>query len=133
MWNSAMARAERPLSPYLQIYRWYFTMALSIAHRITGIGLALGLALFTWWLLALASGPEAFAVVQRIMSSWFGVLVLFLYTLTLFYHLGNGIRHLVWDFGYGFDLQVARASGAAVLAFAGVMTVLIWLIVAIAR
>jgi succinate dehydrogenase / fumarate reductase, cytochrome b subunit len=133
MWNSAMARADRPLSPHLQIYRWYFTMALSIAHRITGVGLALGLVLFTWWLLALASGPEAFAIVHGVMSSWFGVLILFLYTLTLFYHMGNGIRHLVWDFGYGFDSQVARASGAAVLAFAGAMTVLIWLVVAIVR
>jgi succinate dehydrogenase / fumarate reductase cytochrome b subunit len=128
-----MARAGRPLSPHLQIFRWYFTMVLSIAHRITGVGLALGLLLFTWWLLALASGPEAFATVHAVMASWFGVLVLFLYTLTLFYHLGNGIRHLVWDFGYGFDPQVARASGAAVLAFAGAMTVLIWLVVAIAR
>jgi succinate dehydrogenase / fumarate reductase, cytochrome b subunit len=133
MWNSAMARAERPLSPHLQIYRWYFTMALSIAHRITGVGLALGLMLFTWWLLALASGPEAFAMVHGVMSSWLGAVILFFYTLTLFYHMGNGIRHLVWDFGYGFDLQVARASGAAVLAFAGAMTVLIWLVVAIAR
>ncbi len=133
MWNRAMARADRPLSPHLQIFRWYFTMALSIAHRITGVGLAFGLVLFTWWLLALASGPEAFAVVDRVMSSWFGALVLFLYTLTLFYHMGNGIRHLVWDFGYGFDPQLARASGAAVLAFAGAMTVLIWLVVALAR
>jgi succinate dehydrogenase / fumarate reductase cytochrome b subunit len=115
MWNSAMARAERPLSPHLQIYRWYFTMALSIAHRITGVGLALGLVLFTWWLLALASGPEAFAIVHGVMTSWVGAVILFFYTLTLFY------------------LQVARASGAAVLAFAGAMTVLIWLVVAIAR
>ena len=81
-----MAQAERPLSPHLQIYRWYFTMALSIAHRVTGVGLALGLMLVTWWLLALASGPEAFATVQAVMRSWFGVLVLFLYTLVLFYH-----------------------------------------------
>jgi succinate dehydrogenase / fumarate reductase, cytochrome b subunit len=130
--NSAMARADRPLSPHLQIYRWYFTMALSIAHRITGLGLALGLLLLTWWLLALASGPEAFATVHGLMDSWFGALILFLYTLTLFYHMGNGIRHLVWDFGYGFDPQVARASGAAVLAFAGGMTVLTWLTIALA-
>ena len=133
MWNnSAMARAERPLSPHLQIYRWYFTMALSIAHRITGVGLALGLVLFTWWLLALASGPEAFATVHGIMVSWFGRLILFLYTLTLFYHMANGIRHLAWDFGYGFDPAVARASGAAVLAFAGGLTVLVWLVAALA-
>jgi succinate dehydrogenase / fumarate reductase cytochrome b subunit len=126
-----MARAERPLSPHLQIYRWYFTMALSIAHRITGVGLALGLVLFTWWLLALASGPEAFATVHGITDSWFGALILFFYTLALFYHMGNGVRHLVWDCGYGFDPQVARASGAAVLVFAGAMTVLIWLVIAL--
>jgi succinate dehydrogenase / fumarate reductase cytochrome b subunit len=107
-------------------------MALSIAHRVTGVGLALGLVLLTWWLLALASGPEAFAPVHRIVNSWFGALILFLYTLTLFYHMGNGIRHLVWDAGYGFDPQVARASGAAVLAFAGGMTVLTWLVIAFA-
>lgn len=127
-----MVPAERPLSPHLQIYRWYFTMALSIAHRVTGVGLALGLLLLTWWLLALASGPEAFGTVRGVMNSWFGALVLFLYTLTLFYHIGNGIRHLVWDFGYGFDPKVARATGAAVLVFAWAMTVLIWLIIAVA-
>jgi succinate dehydrogenase / fumarate reductase, cytochrome b subunit len=126
-----MARADRPLSPHLQIYRWYFTMALSIAHRATGIALALGLLLFTWWLLALASGPEAFATVQAVVDSWLGVLVLFIYTLVLFYHMGNGIRHLVWDFGYGFDPEVARLSGVAVLVFAGAMTLLVWLVIAL--
>ncbi len=126
-----MARADRPLSPHLQIYRWYFTMALSIAHRVTGIGLALGLLLFTWWLLALASGPEAFASVQAVVDLWFGALVLFIYTLVLFYHMGNGIRHLVWDFGYGFDVEVARLSGVAVLVFAGAMTLLVWLVIAL--
>ncbi len=127
-----MARSERPLSPHLQIYRWYLTMALSIGHRLSGIGLALGLILFTWWLVALASGPEAFATVQAVMHSWIGVLVLFLYTFVLFYHLGNGVRHLVWDFGYGFDIEIAARSGIAVLAFAGIMTVLTWLVIAIA-
>jgi succinate dehydrogenase / fumarate reductase cytochrome b subunit len=127
-----MAPADRPLSPHLQIYRWYFTMALSIAHRATGIGLAAGLILLTWWLLALASGPEAFATVQTVAGSWIGVLILFLWTFALFYHMGNGVRHLVWDCGYGFDLEVARKSGIAVLAFAGVMTIITWLVVAIA-
>ena len=126
-----MARLDRPLSPHLQIYRWYFTMALSITHRITGIGLALGLVLFTWWLLALASGPNAFATVQAVVDSWFGVLVLFIYTVVLFYHMGNGIRHLIWDFGYGFDPEVAYRSGAAVLVFAGVMTIVVWLVIAV--
>ena len=123
-----MARSERPLSPHLQIYRWYLTMALSIGHRVTGIGLALGLLLLTWWLLALASGPVPFATVQAVMRSWPGVLVLFIYTFVVFYHLGNGIRHLVWDAGYGFDIEVAARSGIAVLVFAGVATVLVWLV-----
>ena len=125
-----MAQANRPLSPHLQIFRWYFTMALSIAHRATGIALAVGLVLLCWWLLALAHGPDAFAVVQGVIDSWFGVLVLLLYTLALFYHMGNGVRHLVWDFGYGFDVDVARRSGIAVLVFTGAMTVLVWLVVA---
>lgn len=127
-----MAQAQRPLSPHIQIYRWPLTMALSIVHRATGVGLALGLILVTWWLLALASGPEAFATVQAVMSSWFGILVLFLWTLALYFHLGNGVRHLIWDVGYGFDVDVARKSGIAVLAFAGAMTILTWLVIALA-
>jgi succinate dehydrogenase cytochrome b subunit len=127
-----MARSERPLSPHLQIYRWYLTMALSIGHRVTGIGLALGILLLTWWLLALASGPDAFATVQAAMHSWFGLLVLFVYTFVLFYHLGNGVRHLVWDAGYGFDPAIAYRSGLGVIGFAGAATVLVWLALATA-
>ncbi len=122
-----MARAERPLSPHLQIYRWYFTMALSIAHRISGVGLAIGLLLLTWWLTALARGPEAFASVQAVMDNAFVGFVLFAYTFVLFYHLGNGIRHLVWDLGYGFEKDQAFHSGVAVLAFAAVATLLVWI------
>jgi succinate dehydrogenase / fumarate reductase, cytochrome b subunit len=84
----------------------------------------------TWWLLALAHGPEAFALVQGVIDSWIGVLALFFYTFALFYHMGNGVRHLVWDFGYGFDVDVAYRSGIAVLVFAGAMTVLTWLVIA---
>ena len=124
-----MAQAERPLSPHIQIYRWPLSMALSIAHRVTGSALALGLLLLTWWLLALASGPEAFATVQSAMRSWLGLLVLLGYTFVIFFHGANGIRHLVWDTGYGFDPKTAYRSGIAVLIFAGVMTVVAWLIV----
>lgn len=127
-----MARSERPLSPHLQVYRWYFTMALSIGHRVTGVGLALGLVLLTWWLLALASGPDAFATVQAVMHNWIGVLVLFIYTFVLFYHLANGVRHLAWDAGYGFELPVAISSGVAVLGAAGVLTIVFWIALAIA-
>lgn len=126
-----MAQAQRPLSPHLQIYRWPLSMLLSIIHRVTGIGLSLGLVLMTWWLLALASGPEAFATVQAVMHSWLGILVLFLWTLALYFHLGSGVRHLVWDAGYGYELDTAFSSGIAVLVFAGVMTVLTWLVIAL--
>lgn len=126
-----MAKAARPLSPHLQIYRWYLTMALSIAHRASGVALAFGLVLLSWWLLALASGPEAFATVEWWKDSFLGVLVLFGYTFVLTYHLGNGLRHLVWDLGYGFDPDIARKSGIAVIGFAGIVTVLIWLAIAI--
>ena len=129
--ESVVARSERPLSPHLQIYRWYLTMALSIGHRVSGIGMALGLLLLTWWLVALASGPETFATVQAAMGSWFGVLVLFIYTFVLFYHMGNGVRHLVWDAGYGFDPVTAYRSGLGVLGFAGAATVLVWAVLAI--
>jgi succinate dehydrogenase / fumarate reductase cytochrome b subunit len=127
-----MAQAKRPLSPHIQIYRWPLTMALSIVHRVTGTGLALWLILVTWWLLALASGPEAFATIQAVMGSWFGILILVLWTLAVYFHLGNGVRHLIWDAGYGYDLNVARNSGIAVLVFAGVMTILTWLVIAFA-
>jgi succinate dehydrogenase / fumarate reductase cytochrome b subunit len=127
-----MARSERPLSPHLQIYRWYFTMALSIGHRVTGVGMALGILLLTWWLLALANGPDAFATVQAAIHSWFGLLVLFVYTFVLFFHMGNGVRHLVWDAGYGFDPTIAYRSGLGVLGFAGAATVLVWLVLATA-
>ncbi|MGH6945317.1 MAG: succinate dehydrogenase, cytochrome b556 subunit [Geminicoccaceae bacterium] len=128
-----MAKVERPLSPHLQIFRWYYTMVLSVAHRATGLALALGIVLFTWWLLALASGPEAFATVQAVMRSWIGLLVLFGYTFVVFFHLGNGVRHLVWDFGYGFEIGTAYRSGIAVVVFAGVMTIITWLVIGSAR
>ena len=123
-----MARSERPLSPHLQIYRWYLTMALSIGHRVTGLAMALGLFLLAWWLLALASGPEAFATVEAVKDSWLGVLVLFGYTLVVFYHLGNGVRHLVWDAGHGFDLPVMASSGWMVVGATAVLTVLTWIL-----
>lgn len=127
-----MAQGARPLSPHLQIYRWYLTMATSILHRVTGSALVVGLLLFTWWLAAIAAGPESFAIVQAVMHNFFGWLVLFGFTLALFYHLANGIRHLAWDAGYGFDKAVAHKTGIATFAAAGGLTVLFWLFVFIA-
>jgi len=126
-----MAKANRPLSPHLQIYRWYLTMALSIAHRTSGVALSVGLLFLTWWLLALAGGEETFARVEWWKDSVLGILFLFGMTFALAYHLGNGIRHLVWDMGYGFEPEMAQKSGIAVLVFAGAVTVLTWLAVAI--
>jgi len=119
---------ERPLSPHLQVYRPQLTSALSICHRLTGVINALGTALVTWWLVALAAGPDAFAAVQGFLGSPVGYVVLAGWSLTLFYHLCNGIRHLFWDAGYGLELSSVYRSGYAVLAGAVGLTVLAWAI-----
>ncbi len=100
-----MRSADRPLSPHLQIYRWQLTSVLSILHRATGVVLSAGALLLVWWLVAAASGPDAFEGVQDFLGSWFGLLLLFGWSLSLFYHLCNGIRHLVWDTGHALDLK----------------------------
>ena len=113
-----MSPMERPLSPHLQIYRPQITSVLSIAHRLTGVALTLGTLLLTWWLVSAAYGPNAFADAQAFVGSWVGQVLLWAFTFALFYHLGNGIRHLAWDFGWGFELSELRASAIAMLAFA---------------
>ncbi len=117
-----MAAGNRPLSPHLQVYRWQITMALSILHRITGVGLALGLLLLTWWLVAAASGAAYFDMVHSIIGSWIGRVILLGFTASLFFHLFNGIRHLFWDVGYGFEIDAMRRSGYIVLAATVVAT-----------
>lgn len=124
-----MATGSRPISPHLQIYRWYFTMALSILHRVTGVALAGFLVFVTWWLMALASGPEAYARFAWWIDSWLGGLVLVLVTIAMFYHLLNGVRHLAWDMGWGYDPQVARQTGVWVLAGTAVLTLLTWIVI----
>ncbi len=113
-----MAAPNRPLSPHIQVYRPQITSVLSIAHRITGVALVAGTLLLTWWLVAAAYGPEQFATVQGFIGSWIGQLLLWGFTFALFYHLGNGVRHLAWDFGWGFELGQVRSSGIALVAFA---------------
>lgn len=119
--------ANRPLSPHLQIYRWQLTMLMSITHRATGIALAVGTALLLWWLMALASGPQAYAQASAVLGSGMGRLALFLWTAALFYHLCNGLRHLFWDAGYGFRIESAYRSGYAVLAAAALLTAVTWI------
>jgi succinate dehydrogenase / fumarate reductase cytochrome b subunit len=123
---------RRPLSPHLQIYRPQLTSVMSIMHRITGVALALGAIVLVWWLVAGAIGERYFEFVQGFLRSWLGLLILFGWSVALFYHLLNGVRHLFWDAGYGFELKQAYASGYAVLAGAAALTVLAWAI-AIAR
>lgn len=117
---------RRPLSPHLQIYRPQITSVLSIMHRATGVALAIGVGLLVSWLLAIAEGPAAFAEAQAFFASALGRLMLFGWTLALFYHFCNGIRHLVWDAGYGFGLETVTKSGWLTVAAAFVLTLAAW-------
>ena len=119
-----MTTGNRPLSPHLEIYRPQLTSILSITHRMTGMALWAGTLLLAWWLVAAAVGPGAFDLVQSVLGHWIGKLVLLGWTYALFYHLCNGIRHLFWDVGYGFELKTLHASGWTVLAVSAVLTVL---------
>jgi len=121
-----MATNNRPLSPHLQVYRPQLTSVLSILHRATGIGLAAGTLLLVWWLIAAATGPTAFDSVQSFIGSLLGRLLLLAWSFALLYHLCNGIRHLVWDTGRGFELKTAYASGWLVVISAAVLTVICW-------
>jgi succinate dehydrogenase / fumarate reductase cytochrome b subunit len=121
-----MEKTQRPLSPHLQIYRPQLTSVLSITHRATGIALLVGTLVLVYWLLAAASGAEAYGSAQQLLGSWLGRLVLLGFSFALFFHLCNGIRHLFWDAGLGFELKTAYASGNAVVIVSIGMTVLAW-------
>lgn len=124
-----MANTEnRPLSPHIQVYRWQITMTLSILHRATGIALSVGTLLLAYWLVAAAAGPEAFATAQALIGSWFGRLLLFGWSYALFYHLCNGIRHLAWDAGWGFELGTMASTGWFVVFASILMTVFAWVL-----
>ena len=121
-----METSQRPLSPHLQIYRFQLTSVLSITHRATGIALALGTLILVYWLLAAASGAEAYASAQQLLGSWVGRTVLLGFSFALFFHLCNGIRHLFWDAGVGFELKTAYASGTAVVVVSIALTIIAW-------
>jgi len=114
--SSGKPRA-RPLSPHMQIWRWTITMAASITHRATGMALAGGTLFLVWWLIAAASGPEAYAVFARVAGHPAGEVVLFALVWSLAFHLLNGIRHLAWDLGYGFNMPTSRLTAALVYVF----------------
>ena len=120
--------AARPLSPHLQIYRWSWTMAMSVAHRITGVALYGGTLLIALWLVAAASGPAAYDTAQAIAGSVLGRLVLFGYTFVLLHHMVGGLRHFIWDMGHGYDPQtrmnLAKFSGLV----SGILTLVVWVV-----
>lgn len=121
-----MVTDNRPLSPHLQVYRPQLTSVMSISHRLTGVLLSVGMLVVVFWLLALASGPEAFERINAFLASTTGLILLLLWTFSLFYHLFNGVRHLMWDAGWLLDLRGAYASGWIVLGASVVATALVW-------
>lgn len=126
--NTEGRLVRRPLSPHLQVYRWPISMALSISHRATGIALSVGTLLLTWWLVAAASSDQAFDNVQGFLGSALGILLLLGWSASLIFHFFTGIRHLVWDAGYGFDPPKYNQSAWGVLIATGVCTLLVWIV-----
>jgi succinate dehydrogenase / fumarate reductase cytochrome b subunit len=120
---------DRPLSPHLSIYRWPVTMVSSILHRATGIVMVAGFILFVFWLADAANGPESHAVFTAAMGSTVGNILLVGWSWAFFYHLANGIRHLVWDMGYGFEKYQANASAWLVIVLSVLMTACFWTLI----
>ncbi len=120
-----MAQPERPLSPFM-MYRWQYTNTLSILHRLTGILLCCAFLVLVYWLAALAAGPESYAEARALLGSPLSQVFLLTGSVAFCYHLLNGIRHLFFDFGHGFDLKTARATGWAVAAGAVLLGAVSW-------
>lgn len=119
-----MTPAERPLSPHLQIYKPQLTSVLSITHRGTGLALGIGTIFFVWWLSGAAWSDACFRAAQAFWGSWLGKLFLLGWTFSLFFHLLNGVRHLLWDIGFGFDMPTTYRTGWTVVAFSVLLTLL---------
>jgi succinate dehydrogenase / fumarate reductase, cytochrome b subunit len=126
--NSDGKLVRRPLSPHIQVHRWPISMALSITHRITGVGLGIGTLLLTLWLLTAATSEVGFERFQYFLGSAVGLFLLFCWTLALVFHLLSGMRHLWMDTGNGFEEKQYHDSAIAVLIGTGVLTVLIWVV-----
>lgn len=121
-----MSNNGRPLSPHLSIYRWPITMTMSILHRATGVAMSVGLIVFVAWLFKAASGPDAYAMFVVTMSTVIGKLLLIGWSFAFFFHLSNGVRHLVWDSGRGFEIATANASAWFVLLLSIILTTMFW-------
>jgi len=118
----------RPLSPHLFIYRFTLTMAMSIAHRITGVGLYIGVLLLAWFLVAAATDASAFAIFSSFIYSIIGRLLLFGFTWALFHHMLGGLRHVVWDAGYGLDDPQREQLAQATLIGGLALTIVVWVV-----
>ncbi len=118
----------RPLSPHLSVYRWTITMAMSIAHRITGVGLYVGTILLAWYLIAASMDAAAFAAVSGFLNSIIGRIILFGFTWALIHHALGGLRHAIWDAGYGLDKPMRDYLAWATLIGGIVLTILVWAI-----
>lgn len=116
-------RGNRPLSPHMSIYRPQVTSVLSIFHRITGTALAVTGLLVVWWFLSAATSPAYFETVDGFLTSWFGGLIMILSAWALWYHFCNGIRHLIWDLGYGFDMDEVTSSAYLVMGVSLILTI----------
>ena len=121
-----MTQHKRPLSPHLEIYRFSLTMALSIIHRITGVGLYFGTGLLAWWLIAAAAGPQALDVVNAVLGSWLGQLILIGFTWALFHHMLGGLKHFIWDSGAGLEPDQRQLLSWINVIGGLVLTVLTW-------
>ena len=126
--NTEGKLVRRPLSPHLQVYRPQLSSATSIFHRITGVALGAGTVLLTLWLVCAATSDRAFGIVQAFLASWLGILVLIGFTAAMFYHFCNGLRHLAWDSGRGFDLPTMHRTGWIVIGATVVLTVGFWIV-----
>ena len=118
---------KNPLSPHLQIYRWHISSLLSITHRISGVINLLALILILFWLLFLSLGESNYELFLISINSFFGKFILIAFTWSMSFHLLSGIRHLVWDLGYGFEIKTANISGVIVIVSSLVLTIVFWL------
>lgn len=124
--SQTVQKSDRPLSPHLQVYKPQMTSVLSILHRATGYALAVGMIMVVWWLVAAATGPEAYDTAMAFAEHPLGTLMIFGWSFALFYHTCNGIRHLFWDMGYLFKIENAYKAGYVVLFCAGALTTAVW-------
>ena len=126
--TTAAARRPRPLSPHIQVYKFMLTYVMSGFHRVTGLVLYFGFLLVAWWLIAAASGPNAYGYVEWFMGSLIGRLVLLGYTWALLHHMLGGMRHLIWDLGYGFEPNEREFLALATIVGSITLTLIVWVV-----